>query len=109
MENQYFEDISKPRADEDEIIKRIKECEMVVNRLSSDDVWAVVLRDAQMWTKHLDGLWQDVMDEDKLNQMRILKLAYKHLTDLPKKYKEQLAQLQDNLTKQGEIQKDYDE
>lgn len=109
MENQYFEDSSQPRANEDEIIKRIKECELVVDKLQTDEVWNIVIRDAVRWTRHLDGLWQDVVDEDKLNQMRILKLAYKHVADLPKKYKEQLTSLQENLKKENEIQKDYDE
>lgn len=109
MENKYFEDASQPRASEGEIIKRIKECEMVVNKLDADPVWDVVIKDAVMWSRHLDSLWQDVTDEDKLNQMRILKLAYKHVMDLPKKYREQLAALQENLKKENEIQKDYEE
>lgn len=109
MENQYFEDNSPKKESEDAIIKRIKECEMVVDKLSTNDVWSVVLRDCNAWSKHLDGLWQDVTDEKKLNDMRVLKLAYKHITSIPKQYKEELAHLKEELVKNDEIQKDYDE
>ena len=109
MENQYFEDKSQPQASEDEIIKRIKECAMVVDKLRDDPVWNIVLKDALMWVRELDGKWQDVGDEKMLREMRVLKIAYKHIMDLPKKYKEDLKALQDNLEKQGEIKKDYDE
>ena len=109
MENQYFEDNSPRKANEDDIIKRIKECEMVVDKLENNEVWRVILKDCNAWSRHIDGLWQDVQDEDKLSQMRILKLAYKHIAGVPKQYRDELAQLKEELTKQGEIQKDYDE
>jgi len=109
MENQYFEDNSPKRDSEDEIIKRIKECELVVDTLTNSDVWTVVIRDATQWSNQLDNMWQDVMDEEKLKQMRILKLAYKHIMDLPAKYREQLAELQECLKRENEIEKDYDE
>jgi hypothetical protein len=109
MENQYFEDKSQPQANEEEIIKRIKECEMVANKLKDDPVWNIVLKDSLMWVRELDGKWQDVGDEKMLQEMRVLKIAYKHIMDLPRKYKEDLNTLQDNLEKQGEIKKDYDE
>jgi len=41
--------------------------------------------------------------------MRVIKTAYKHLINLPKQYKDELAQLKEELTKQNEIQKDYEE
>ena len=108
MENQYFEDNSPKASSEDEIIKRIKECEMVVDKLDNSDVWKVVINDAVQWSSQLDNMWQDVMDEDKLKQMRVLKLAYKHIMDLPTKYREQLAALQEGLKRENEIEKDYD-
>jgi hypothetical protein len=109
MENQYFEDLGQPKANEDEIIKRIKECEMVVEKLTVDPVWLVVIKDASRWVRELDNKWQDVADEKMFNEMRILKIAYRHIVDLPRKYKEDLAALKDNLDKQNEIKKDYEE
>ena len=109
MENQYFEDVNQPQVSEDEIIKRLKECELVVDKLGLDSVWQIVLRDASRWVKELDNKWQDTGDEKILREMRILKIAYKHVMDLPKKYKEDLVALQETLTKQNEIKKDYDE
>jgi len=109
VENQYFEDNSRLRASEEDIVKRIKECEMVVDKLTTNDVWTVVLKDANAWSRQIDSLWQDVTDADKLYQMRVIKTAYKHLINLPKQYKDELAQLKEELTKQNEIQKDYEE
>ena len=109
MENKYFEDVSQPQAGEDELIKRIKEVEMVVEKISNDEVWQVVVKDAARWVRELDSKWQDVADEKMLREMRILKIAYKHIFDLPKKYKEDLASLKDNLEKQNEIQRDYEQ
>lgn len=109
MENKYFEDISAPEAGEDEVIKRIKECETVVEKLSTDYVWQVVLKDSMRWVRELDSKWQDVGDEKMLNEMRVLKIAYKHILELPRKYKEDLKMLQETLEKQNEIKKDYDE
>ena len=109
MENQYFEDTSRPRDSEDEIIKRIKECEMVISNLATNDVWAIVLKDCNTWCRQLDSMWQFETDEKKLNNMRVLKLAYKHITDTPKKYKDEMAQLKEQLAKSNEIEKDYDE
>ena len=109
MENQYFEDNSQVKVNEDDIIKRIKECEMVVDKLSTNDVWSIVLKDCNAWSRHIDGLWQDVQDEDKLKQMRVLKLAYKHILNVPKQYKDELEQLKEELSKSNEIQKDYED
>jgi len=97
MENSYFENERNLQPNEDELLKRIKECELVVEKLSSDVIWEIVIKDAKVWMEHLDSMWQDVFEEDKLKQMRVLKLAYKHVADLPKKYKETLASLQANL------------
>jgi hypothetical protein len=109
MENQYFEDANKPQPNEDDIIKRIKECEMVVDKLYNDPVWNVVLKDALRWVRELDSKWQDVGDEKMLQEMRVLKIAYRHVMDLPKKYKEDLEGLKQALDKENEIRKDYDE
>jgi hypothetical protein len=109
MENQYFEDKTQPKANEDEIVKRIKECEMVADKLTTDPVWQVVTKDALKWVKELDSKWQDVSDEKMLREMRVLKIAYKHIFDLPKKYKDDLNMLKETLKKQDEIEKDYDE
>ena len=107
MENKYFEDGSKPSENEDEIIKRIKECELVIDSLEHNAVWQIVIQDAQRWKEQIDNVWQEIFDEEKLLQARVIKTAYNHITALPSKYKETLVSLQENLKKESEIEKDY--
>ena len=106
MENQYFEGERNLQNNEDELIKRIKECEMVVDKLATDPVWAVVINDATMWRDQIDSVWQEIFEPEKLLKARVIKTAYAHLIDLPKKYKETLTSLQNNLQDYREHQED---
>lgn len=110
MENKYFEDTVKTDFinQEDDLIKRIKECELVTDKLYTDPVWKIVIKDAKMWVAQLDSVWQDVFDKEKLDQMRIIKIAYKHIAELPKKYAENLKDLKNKLERSNEIEKDYE-
>jgi hypothetical protein len=93
---------------EDDLIKRIKECELVSDKLFTDEVWKIVIKDARLWVAQLDSVWQDVFDKEKLDQMRIIKMAYKHVADLPKKYSENLKSLKTKLEQSQEIRHDYE-
>ena len=110
MENKYFEDAQATNfiSNEDELIKRIKECELVADNLYTNEVWKIVIKDAKMWVAQLDSVWQDIFDKDKLDQMRIIKIAYKHIAELPNKYAQNLKELKTKLERSSEIEKDYE-
>ena len=111
MENRYFEELTATQfvSNEDELIKRIKECELVADNLYNNEVWKIVIKDAKMWVAQLDSVWQDVFDKEKLDQMRIIKIAYKHIAELPQKYAQNLKELKTKLDRTNEIEKDYEQ
>jgi len=97
---------------QEDLIDRIKMCQEVVDKLNDDPIWKVVLKDTKMWVQRLDSKWQEVYDEKSLANLRVLKLAYKHLEQLPAKYKEDLKAAQKALDSlrntDSSVQKDYD-
>lgn len=97
---------------EEDLVDRIKMCQEVCDKLESDPIWQVVLRDTSMWVEKLNATWQEVYDEKQLAGLRVLKLAYTHLASLPNKYKEDLLAAQqalDNMRNTDTtIQRDYD-
>jgi hypothetical protein len=98
---------------EDVIIQRIAECNIVVGELSKSQVWAIVLMDAKKMIKQLDDSWQDFpTDAKQLSEARVLKMASKHIFDLPMKYAQELDMLQTELAKRQKsdeiVQKDAD-
>lgn len=98
---------------QEDLIKRIKVCQEVVDKLESDPIWKTVIADARVWTKRLDLKWQEVYDEKQLGQMRVMKMAYSHIEQLPVKYAEDLKAAQtalDNMRNtDSTIQRDYDQ
>ena len=113
--NQYFEQQIKSiygAATEEQLVQRVSDCSMVVDRLDSDPVWKVVIADASGWVSRLDSSWQDIRYAEKLNQARVLKTAYMHIANLPMKYKEDLDRATQELNTRknvdNEIIKDYD-
>jgi hypothetical protein len=60
----------------------------------------------------LDDNWQEIVEPDKLQKARELKFATMHILNLKSKYKEELVNIQEELRKAGnidkEIPKDYD-
>lgn len=113
MSNFYFETLSRQEGDlsDDVISHRISECEMVLGELTKSRVWDILLKDAKHMIKQLDDNWQDFApDSPQLREARVIKMASKHLFDLPIKYAQELDMLQEELTKRqnpGEIiQKD---
>ena len=113
--NQYFEQQVKSiygAASEEQLVQRVSDCSMVVDRLDADPVWGVVITDARHWVARLDANWQDIRDTEKLNQARVLKTAYLHISNLPQKYKEDLDRATQELNARKnvdtEIIKDFD-
>jgi predicted membrane chloride channel (bestrophin family) len=101
----------KPYLPEEELIKRSKECQLVLDKLLTDEVWKIVINDCRTWVKRLDAKWQEVYDEKQLNQLRILKSAYAHIANLPEKYKDEYKYVVEELQRRNNkevIEKDYD-
>ena len=102
-----------PKADyEQELINRISECEAVVNDLERSTVWRVIYNDLKYTSQMLDDNWQEIYDEEKLKEARILKLANNHILKLRDKYEEELTANKTELDKYRnqteEVTKDYD-
>ena len=97
----------------DQLRNRINDCQIVINELEQSSAWKVVVSDASMWVKQIDDKWQDVAEEKQLKEMRVIKMAYKYLLELPLKYKRDLDNAQAELLKVENpdkyIQKYYDE
>lgn len=114
VNNAYFEQVKNflGGLSEDELLRRISECQTVLDRLAQDKIWQIILKDAKQWVQRLDSVWQDVYDEKQLNNLRVLKTAYKHLVDLPLKYAQDLEFSQKELERRQntaeQIDKDYD-
>lgn len=111
--NAYFEQQAKlGRMSEDDLVQRISDCSMIVDRLGSDPVWAIVLKDATEWCAKLDANWQDIEDEHTRNHARVLKNSYMFIQRLPEKYKADLDNAKEALNAnrdRGEkVPKDYD-
>lgn len=112
--NQYFEQQLRQFLDnikDEDLVKRSKECQFILDNLLSNEVWKTVLSDAKQWVKQLDSNWQECFDEKQLMQMRILKCAYNHLFALPKKYAAEMKYINEELNKRDKtdvIEKDYD-
>lgn len=113
--NAYFEQqvIARYRnLSERDIVQRISDCQMVSDRLESDPVWQLVLKDAKDWVEKLDANWQEIEDDKQRNYARVLKFAYLHIRELPTKYKVDLENAKLVLDERRNVDtktpKDYD-
>ena len=98
--NQYFETQNRIQGEltEEVLISRMQECNMVLNELSKSQVWQIVIRDARELIKQLDNSWQDIPTDDlKFKEARIVKMACKHICDLPNKYIKELEDIERTL------------
>jgi hypothetical protein len=113
--NFYFETLGTTEGEmtDDVISNRIAECNMVIGQLQNSSVWRVVLNDAKQMINKLDESWQDFPPESpQLKEARIIKMASKHIADLPSKYAQEMEMLREELKKRQNpdeiIQKDSD-
>lgn len=112
--NQYFEQQLKQfitNVKDEDLVKRSKECQFVLDNLLTNEVWKIVLGDCKKWCKQLDSQWAEVYDEKQLSAMRVLKLSYQYLFDLVGKYKEEYKYVSEELHKRNNANiqdKDYD-
>lgn len=104
--NQYYSVLK-----EDAIVERIKECRTVLDKLDTDYLWKIILRDADNWVAHIDAQWQDVYDDEKIKQLRILKLAANQIRNMREGYERELKIAQSALETRrnpDKVEKDYD-
>lgn len=98
--NHYFEQLHRRYGDltEDTMVQRMSECTMVLGELSNSSMWKIVLDDAREMIKRLDDHWQDIPPESpEFRESRIVKMASKHISDLPSRYLQELTVLQEKL------------
>jgi hypothetical protein len=113
--NFYFETLQGTQGElTDEVLSgRISECTLVLGELTKSPAWNILLQDSKAMIQKLDDSWQDFpVDSPQLREARIVKMASKHIFDLPIKYAQELDQLREQLVKRQNpeeiIEKDND-
>lgn len=113
--NRYWEDQKKQyysQIAEDDILKRIKECQFVTDKLEQDELWKIIVKNAEASVDQLDSNWQDVYDEKQLQQMRVLKLAANQIKKMKEGYVQEWKLAKEELERRNNpniIEKDYEE
>lgn len=113
--NQYFETPNGISGEltEEVLIARMSECNAVLGELSKSNVWQIVLNDVRSMIKTLDDKWQELLpDSPQFKEARAVKMAFKHISDLPGKYLEESQMIEEKLKEiqnpDKHIQKDSD-
>lgn len=99
--NHYFETLNRIQGEltEEVLLNRMAECNLVLGELSKSEMWRIIINDAREMIKQLDDTWQDMQpDSLQFKESRVIKMACKHISDLPGKYLEELNVLQDKIT-----------
>ena len=98
--------------EENELVERISECNTVIRDIDNSPAWKVIVKDMGIQKTFLDDNWQNINDDKKTKEARILKLAVMHVLTLKTKYKGDLKTSQDRLdiirNPKTVIEKDYD-
>ena len=106
--------IPLPQIDDEESVhmRRLEECERVINELDNLTVWKIVCKDLEVQRQMLDDNWQEINEPEKLQKARELKFATLHILNLKQKYQEELESIQKLLglmkNTENEVIKDYD-
>lgn len=97
----------------DALLRRIDECNKVLEHISSCPAWEIILRDLTEQKKVIDDNWQEINDPLKLDKARNLKFAYVHLINIHEKYKIDMEECKKHLevlqNPETNISRDYDE
>jgi len=99
--------------EENELVERISECNTVIRDIDNSPAWKVIVKDMIRQKSFLDDNWQNVTEEKKIKEARILKLAVVHVLTLKEKYQSDLKSASERLNiirNPGTVvDKDYDE
>jgi DNA replicative helicase MCM subunit Mcm2 (Cdc46/Mcm family) len=112
--NNYWEEQRKQyysQIEENILHKKIKQCQLVLDKLEKDELWHIIIENADEWITQVDKHWQEVYDEEKLKPMRVVKLAANHLKSLKDAYIAEWKLAQEELLKRKDpniVEKDYD-
>lgn len=113
--NFYFETLQQIQGElsEEAIISRMSECNIVLTEIAQSKLWDILLKDSNEMVKKLDDAWQDFPEGAvQLKEARVIKMASRHVLDLPMKYAQELdyltAQLHKIQNPDEVIQKDTD-
>ncbi len=111
----YFETLKKTQGEltDDVLSGRIAEINIILGQLTTNPAWNILLHDAKQMINKLDDSWQDFPESSpQLKEARIIKMASKHIFDLPMKYAQELDYLHQELSKRQNleevVQKDVD-
>ena len=98
--------------EENELVERIGECNTVIRDIDSSPAWKVIVKDMGIQKTFLDDNWQNINDDKKTKEARILKLAVMHVLTLKTKYEGDLKVAQQRLdiirNPETVVDKDYD-
>jgi len=98
--------------EENELVERIDECNTVIRDIDSSPAWKVIVKDMGIQKSFLDDNWQNINDDKKTREARILKLAVMHVLTLKTKYEGDLKVASERLdiirNPETVVDKDYD-
>jgi len=98
--------------EENELVERISECNTVIRDIDNSPAWKVIVKDMGIQKTFLDDNWQNINDDKKTKEARILKLAVMHVLTLKTKYEGDLKVAQQRLdiirNPETVVDKDYD-
>jgi len=98
--------------EENELVERISECNTVIRDIDNSPAWKVIVKDMGIQKTFLDDNWQNINDDKKTKEARILKLAVVHVLTLKTKYEGDLKVAQQRLdiirNPETVVDKDYD-
>lgn len=86
---------------EDEYIQRIERCNFIINGLENHEPFRAIMADFLQTIKNIDGAWHLMSDINRLNELRVTKLAAVSIVNCLDNYKfdlekstKELAELQ---------------
>lgn len=82
---------------EDELIRKIGDCELVIREVEGSEAWKILLRDLEQTRKNIDGHWHLLAEKEKLDELRITKLAVNQILGLIDTYRHDLAMAKQEL------------
>jgi len=96
----------------DQLLSKIADCHTVIDGISNNSAWSIIVRDFERYKKDIDANWHLVNDEKKLAEFRVTKFAVVQLLNTIETYKTDLATAEKELQKldnpEKEVMKDYD-
>lgn len=69
----------------EEIVKRIKECEAVIESIDNTLCWQIIQKDMILQANYIDNNWH-LANEGQLNELRISKFVVDYILKLKEKY-----------------------